>query len=75
MSTPHLGPVTCRPGIPAPGDPGSPTRAQSDLRPMAVIHAEALEENAVLDGEPYEPEWDAEDAAAWWADADASRED
>lgn len=78
--TPHLGPIASRLSLPPPETEdsrlldeigsGSLTRADSDLRPMAVIHAEALEANAVLDGDPPEPEWDAGDAAVYWAEAD-----
>ena len=77
--TPHL-PIASRLNLPPPAaedsrlldeiGSGSLARAESDLRPMAVIHAEALEANSVLDGEPPEPEWDADDAAAYWADPD-----
>jgi hypothetical protein len=54
--TPHLGPIASRLSLPERAEPaarlldeigsGSLTRAESDLRPMAVIHAEALEINA-----------------------------
>lgn len=57
--TPHL-PIASRLNLPPPAaedsrlldeiGSGSLTRAESDLRPMAVIHAEALEINAARAG-------------------------